>query len=54
MNELYLIYEMTYRSYAYNRTEAPQITPNSWKKVYGQEVDDMEKRYQAEKQKEAA
>lgn len=40
---------LTYVSYANNRDSAPDITPNSWKKVYGPEVDSMEARYQAEK-----
>lgn len=41
--------DLTYLNYACNRDVAPNITPQSWKKVYGQEVDEMEARYQAEK-----
>jgi hypothetical protein len=40
--------ELTYRSYAANRSCAPAITPESWKKVYGPCVDEMEARYQAD------
>lgn len=54
MTPLDVIADLNYRSYAYNRTEAPHITPDSWKKVYGPEVDEMEMRYQVEKKNLAA
>lgn len=54
MNALEVFCDLTYINYAANRDAAPQITPQSWKKVYGPEVDLMEERYQAEKSKEAA
>lgn len=50
MNEITaLMGDLVYKSYAFNRDTAPDISPNSWKKVYGPEVDDMEAKYQAEK-----
>lgn len=49
LNPLEIIDRLTYISYATNRDAAPHITPNSWEKVYGPEVDSMEAQYQAEK-----
>lgn len=43
-----VIDELTYISYAHNR-DTSNVTPESWKKVYGPSVDAMEARYQAEK-----
>jgi len=45
---------LVFINYAANRDHCPEVTPERWKKVYGPEVDEMEKRYQAEKQKVAA
>jgi hypothetical protein len=44
-----LMADLTYRCYAHNRDLSPDITPASWKKVFGPEVDDFEARYQADK-----
>lgn len=43
-----LIAQLTYSSYRANRRMAPDITPERWKKVYGDSVDVMEQQYQAE------
>ena len=43
-----LISELTYISYATNRDNAPQITPERWAKIYSN-VATMEIRYQDEK-----
>lgn len=45
-----LLGDLTYRTYAHNRDTSPDITPRSWKKVFGYaEVDAMEARYQADR-----
>jgi len=50
MNEITaLMGDLIYKSYAFNRDNAPDISPNSWKKIYGPEVDDFEAKYQADK-----
>lgn len=50
MNEITaLMGDLVYKSYAFNRDNAPDITPESWKKIYGPEVDDFEATYQAAK-----
>jgi len=42
--------DLTFINYACNRDSAPSITPESWKKVYGNAaVDQMEPRYLAQK-----
>lgn len=41
--------DLTYRAYEYNRNKAPDITPESWKKIFGPEADEFEARYQADK-----
>ncbi len=41
--------DLVYKSYAFNRENSPDITPQSWKKVYGPEVEDFEARYQTQK-----
>lgn len=43
-----LVADLTYISYAHNRKLAPHLTPESWKRVYGEAVDRMEAQYQAE------
>lgn len=40
--------ELTYRNYRWNREQAPEILPASWKKIYGPNADAYEARYQAE------
>lgn len=50
MNEITaLMGDLVYKSYAFNRDQAPDITPQSWKKIFGEEVDEFEAKYQAEK-----
>lgn len=44
-----LMGDLVYKSYAFNRDQAPDITPQSWKKIFGEEVDEFEAKYQAEK-----
>lgn len=44
-----LMGDLVYKSYAFNRDQAPDITPESWKKIFGEEVDEFEAKYQAEK-----
>jgi hypothetical protein len=44
-----IIADLTYKSYAANRGYSPSISPERWAAIYGQEVYDMEARYQAEK-----
>jgi hypothetical protein len=43
-----LIDELSYRSYAHNREQAPHISPQSWAKVVPN-AEQMEERYQREK-----
>ena len=43
-----LIDEAQYRSYVYNRSQAPSIEPKGWKSVFGEDVDKFEERYQFE------
>lgn len=40
--------ERNYVSYFCNREAAPHVPVESWKKVYGPDVEEMEKRYQAD------
>lgn len=44
-----VIERLRYLNYAVNRDAAPHITPTSWKKVYGPDVDTFEAQYQTEK-----
>jgi hypothetical protein len=44
-----LMNDLVYAQYALNRSSAPEISPNSLRKVYGPEVDHLEARYQAER-----
>jgi len=44
-----VIDRLRYLNYAVNRDAAPHITPESWKKVYGSDVDAFEAQYQTEK-----
>lgn len=44
-----LLDELRYINYAANRDACPDITPESWKKVYGPEVDEWEPKYLADK-----
>jgi hypothetical protein len=48
-----LIDRLTYINYAANRDSFPHLTPQSWKRIYGEAVDGMEARYQQEKQDSA-
>jgi hypothetical protein len=48
-----IIRDLTYINYAHNRRRSPHISPESWRKVYGETADAMEKRFQAEKFAEA-
>lgn len=41
-----IIDELTYISYAHNREIAPHISPERWRKLYGQRTEAMEARYQ--------
>lgn len=49
LNLAQVIEELRYVNYAANRDACPAITPESWKKVYGPEVDEWEPRYLAAK-----
>jgi hypothetical protein len=40
-----LINELTYLNYKYNRNHAPDIKPDTWIAVYGQNTFAMERRY---------
>ena len=41
--------EADYRSYAYNRQRAPDITPERWMTIFGEHVTQMEERFQNER-----
>ena len=43
-----VIDELAYLNYSYNRNHAPDITPERWVKVYGNNTFAMERRYQGE------
>lgn len=40
-----LLDELTYASYAHNRSHSPDVTPSQWGKIYPN-VDKLEERYQ--------
>lgn len=42
-----VIDELIYRNYAANRQYSPEITPERWAKVYGENTPAMEARFQA-------
>ena len=45
-----LVADLMYRTYAHNRDKSPEITAESWKKIFvGDDVDAFEARYQEEK-----
>lgn len=50
----HLFNDLVYCDYVKNRLKAPDITPASWKKVYGPEVDLMEAQFQADQAIEKA
>ena len=41
---------LTYQNYCLSRRFSPNVTPDQWREVYGDEVDELEKRFQGEKQ----
>ena len=43
-----LVDELTYATYTFNRQRSPDITPGRWKKVFGEAVTQLERRYQQE------
>ena len=43
-----LVDELIYRSYEHNRKIAPNITPEEWRKLFGDAVDRLEERFQRE------
>jgi len=43
-----VIEEATYYNYKWNRMSTPAVTPKEWEQVYGQAVEQMERRYQTE------
>ncbi len=43
-----MISDLTYNNYAFNRDEAPHITPKAWEDIYGPTTMAMEQRYQRE------
>lgn len=45
-----VIAHLTYHSYAWNRAQYPAVAPERWKLVYGSAVDQMESRYQEDRQ----
>jgi len=49
---LQLIDDLTYRNYAHNRRLAPEVSAESWQKVYGLDVVGFEARYQAEQKRD--
>lgn len=50
MNHLIdMVATLTYINYSANRVAAPDITPQSWEKIYGPDVEWMEERFQQEK-----
>lgn len=54
MHITHLFNDWVYCDYVKNRLKAPDITPASWKKVYGPEVDLMEAQFQADQAIEKA
>lgn len=48
MNPIDILDEVSYRTYRDSRNSSPDITPQSWKHVFGPSVDQMEERYQRE------
>jgi hypothetical protein len=44
-----LLTNLEYDAYAWNRDKSPNITPNSWMKIFGADVYAFEARYQADK-----
>jgi hypothetical protein len=42
--------ELTYRSYSYNRSRSPHVTPEQWRKCCPSFTEAMERRYQKELQ----
>lgn len=41
--------DLIYHSYEHARNNSPEITPESWKNIFGPEADGFEARYQADK-----
>jgi len=39
---------LTYQNYCLSRRFSPDITPDQWRKVYGDKVEQLEKRFQQE------
>ena len=48
MDPMAIVNELTYQNYAHNRKISPDITPEQWEKVYGDESPQMEERFQNE------
>ena len=46
-----LVASMTYLNYKHNRNISPHITPEQWKLVYEEKVQEMEILYQYEKER---
>ena len=44
-----LISELKYEAYKFQRASSPEIIPERWKLIFGQDVDWMEKRLNQEK-----
>jgi hypothetical protein len=51
-NCLAVIGTLTYLNYCHNRRISPDITPEKWKLVYGDKVEEMETLYKLENKKE--
>ncbi len=49
-----LVGELDYICYKYNRERTPEVTPDRWKLIFGNRVDILEPRYQAEYSKQEA
>jgi len=43
-----LVSELDYQCYKYNRTISPDVSPDRWRAIFGNRVDNLEKRYQDE------
>lgn len=43
-----LVNALTYFSYRANRDRSPEISPEAWKTIFGEEVEQLEAEYQRE------
>lgn len=51
MRPIPIVNDLIYRNYRFNRLRSPEVTPEEWRVVYGDRVDQLERLFQLEQER---